>query len=118
VVALLGSSRGEGGWNASVRTDVIAFAGWARIDLTDADVRGERLQLRVISVFGLVSIAVPPEMAVADSGLALLGSRSVRGGRAEIHETGMSGLLLSGTCILGAVRVRRKAANDRSGNLS
>jgi hypothetical protein len=111
VVALLGSSRGEGGWNASVRTDVIALAGWARIDLKDADVRGELLQIRVISVFGLVSIAVPPEMAVADSGLALLGSRSVRSGTAApgtAATPGAAGLALSGACILGAVRVRRK----------
>ena len=111
VVALLGSSRREGGWNASVRTGVIAFAGWARIDLTDADIRGERLQIRVISVFGLVSIAVPPDMAVADSGLALLGSRSVRGGTARPGTAGTPGtarLVLSGACILGAVRVHRK----------
>ncbi len=111
VMALLGSSRGGGDWNASGRTDVIAFAGWARIDLTDADVRGEGLKIRVISVFGLVSIAVPPEMAVADSGLALLGSRSVRGGTAApgtAGTPGTPGLVLSGACVLGAVRVRRQ----------
>jgi len=110
-VALLGSSKGGGDWNASGRTDVIALAGWARIDLTNAHVRGERLQIRVISVFGLVSIAVPPEMAVADSGLALLGSRSVRGGTAApgaAGTPGAPGLVLSGACFLGAVRVRRK----------
>ena len=115
-MALLGSSRRDGGWPASPSTDVIAFAGRARIDLTDADVRGERLKIRVISVLGLVTIAVPPGMAVADSGLALLGSRSVRGGRAETDETGIPGLFLSGACILGVVRVRRRAVYGRSGD--
>jgi len=108
VVVLLGSSRREGSWNASSSTDVIAFAGWARIDLTEADVRGEQLKIRVISILGLVSIAVPPDMAVADSGLALLGSRSVRGGSAGSGEPGAPGLVLSGACILGALRVRHK----------
>jgi Cell wall-active antibiotics response 4TMS YvqF len=112
VVALLGSSRREGGgWNVSPGTDIIAVAGRARIDLTDTDVRGERLKISVISVLGLVTIAVPPEMAVADSGVTLLGSRSVRGGVAEPGESGepgAPGLVLSGACILGAMRVRRK----------
>jgi uncharacterized membrane protein YqhA len=121
VIALLGSSRRDGGWNAAPRTDVIAFAGRARIDITNADVRGERLKIRVISVFGLVSIAVPPEMAVADSGLALLGSRSVRGGTSAPGTAGTPGapeLVLSGACILGAVRVRRKPQTDPSGDFS
>jgi hypothetical protein len=121
VVALFGSSRGGGGWNASGRTDVIAFAGWARIDLTDADLRGDLPQIRVISVFGLVSIAVPPEMAVADSGLALLGSRSVRSwtaGPGPAGTPGAPGLVLSGACILGAMRVRRKPYTDPVGDFS
>ena len=112
VVALLGSAGREGGWNASAGTDVIAVAGRARIDLTDADMRGERLKIRVISVLGLVTVAVPPDMSVADSGLTLLGSRSVRSGAAgpgESGKPGAAGLVLSGMCILGAVRVRRRS---------
>ena len=108
VVAMLGSSTREGGWKASPSTDVIALAGWARIDLTGADMRGERLKIRVISLLGLVSIAVPPDMTVVDSGLALLGSRSVRGGTTAPGEPGAPGLVLSGACIVGALRVRRK----------
>ncbi len=108
VLALLGTSIREGRWDASRGADVIAFAGWARIDLTNANVQGEQLKVRVISMLGLVSIAVPPDMAVADSGLALLGSRSVRGGNGAPGELGGPGLVLSGACIMGAVRVRRK----------
>jgi Uncharacterized protein family, UPF0114 len=118
VVALLGSSTRQGRWDASSGADVIALAGWARIDLTTADVRGERLNVRVISILGLVSIAVPPDMAVADSGLALLGSRSVRGGSGEPGELGGPTLVLSGAGILGAVRVRRTPYSSHCSDFS
>lgn len=107
VLALLGSSRREGGWSAAPVTDVIAIAGWARLDLGDAVPSGERIRIRVVCALGLVSIAVPPEMPVSDFGVTLLGSRSVRGSTASA-QPGAAGLVLSGTCLLGAVRVRRR----------
>lgn len=114
VVALLGSSRREGIWDAGAVTDVTAIAGRAYIDLRDAVLPGDRVAIKAAAALGIVSVTVPPEMAVSDSGLALLGGRRICGATASPGHPGAPVLLLSGPCVLGLIRVRRRA-RDSSG---
>ena len=108
ILALLGSSKRDGSWNAALVTDVIATAGWARLDLRHAVLPGRRIRIRLIALLGAVWITVPPEMEVADSGLTLLGNRSVCGGSAQPTEGGAPVLVISGLCVVGSLHVRRK----------
>jgi hypothetical protein len=70
---------------------VTAVAGLARIDLREAVLPGEQLKLTVLAAFGAVSIIIPPDMDLAESGTTLLGIRSVRGAvpqRCSVPERG------------------------------
>jgi predicted membrane protein len=87
---------------------VVTVFGGADLDLRDAILPGREVTIRAVSVFGGVSITVPPEMRVVDSGVAVFGGRDVSG------DTGQSGnpdspvLRLRGTCVFGGVFVGRK----------
>ena len=92
-----------------------AIAGRVRLDLRDAELpgaegaSGQRITIRATAGLGVVSIIVPPEMEVAESGTAFLGIRSVSAKRAAAAANGGPPVLvLSGTSVLGVVLVRRK----------
>ena len=113
VTAILGSASRDGSWLAAADTVVTAIAGMARIDLrvgrtclTKRSASASSQGLRC------VSIIVPPEMDVADSGTAVLGIRSICGNSAGRRARKRPVLLLTDRCVLGVVRVRRKARDD------
>lgn len=70
---------------------------------------GEQIRISVRLCLGAVSITVPPDMDVAESGMTLLGIRRI-GDRSPAWAEGVRPVLfLSDQCALGIVRVRRKA---------
>jgi uncharacterized membrane protein YqhA len=107
VTAILAGTRRAGNWSLARRTDVIAAGGWARLDLREAVLPAQQVEVRVVAGLGVVSITVPPHMEIAESGTTLLGLRSMRGGPAMRPRSGAPTLVLSGGCVLGIVRVRR-----------
>ena len=107
VLAILAGTRRVGNWSVAERTDVIAAAGWARFDLREAALPSAQVAVRVVAGLGVISITVPPHMDVAESGVTLLGIRSIRGGPATRTRNGATELVLSGACVLGVVLVRR-----------
>jgi uncharacterized membrane protein YqhA len=107
VMAILAGTRRVGNWSVAERTDVIAAGGWARLDLREAALPARQVAVRVVAGLGVVSIAVPPHMDIAESGATLLGVRSIRGGPASRQRPGATALVLSGACVLGVVLVRR-----------
>jgi len=107
VMAILAGTRRVGNWNVADRTDIITAAGWARFDLREAALPAQQVAVRVVAGLGVVLITVPPHMDVAESGVTLLGIRSIRGGPAARSRNGVTELVLSGACVLGVVLVRR-----------
>jgi hypothetical protein len=106
-MAILATTRRAGNWSVAERTEVIAAGGWARIDLREAILPTMQVAVRVMAGLGVVSITVPPHMAVTESGTTLLGVRSIDGGPAVHQRAGAPALLLSGACVLAVIRVRR-----------
>jgi hypothetical protein len=66
-----------------------------------------------------MSITVPPEMRVVDSGVAVFGGRDVSGNSAEAEGPDSPVLRLEGACVFGGIAVKhknRKPKNPKSGN--
>jgi uncharacterized membrane protein YqhA len=109
LTALFGTARRDGAWNVAPVTDVIAVAGGARLDLRDAVLPGERITIRTLAALGGVSVTIPPEMRVTDSGLTFFGVRSITGDGDDRQVRPDAPLLaISGLCVFGGVRVRRR----------
>jgi len=87
---------------------VVTVFGGADLDLRDAILPGREITIRAVSVFGGLSIIVPPEMRVVDSGVAIFGGRDVAGDTAESAGPDTPVLRLSGACIFGGVFVTHK----------
>jgi uncharacterized membrane protein YqhA len=109
VTAILSSTRLAGNWHADAETVVTAVAGRALLDLRDAYLPDREITVRVTAGLGAVSIIVPPEMEVAESGMTVLGIRSICGSAARPAGAGAPVLVLTDTCVLGLVKVRRMA---------
>ena len=82
---------------------MVTVFGGADIDLRDAILPGREITIRAVSVFGGLSITVPPEMRVVDSGVAVFGGRDVSGESAESEAPDSPVLRLA-----GRLRVRRR----------
>jgi hypothetical protein len=108
IIAVFGGASRKGAWRVPPSSTVVTVFGGADIDLRDAILPGREITIRAVSVFGGMSITVPPEMRVIDSGVAVFGGRDVSGDADESGEPDSPVLRLRGACVFGGVFVGRK----------
>ena len=92
---------------------VVTVFGGVDLDLRDAILPGREVILRAVSVFGGMSITVPPEMRVVDSGVAVFGGRDVAGETPESEAADAPVLRLQGACVFGGISVRHKQRKSK-----
>ena len=105
---MFGGATRKGAWRVPPTIEVVTVFGGAEIDLRDAILPGREITMRAVSVFGGLSITVPPEMRVVDSGVAIFGGRDVSGDFAESETPDSPVLRLQGACVFGGVSVKHK----------
>jgi hypothetical protein len=108
MVAVFGGASRKGAWRPSPATTVVTVFGGANIDLRDAVLPGQEIEIRTVSVFGGVSITIPPHMRVIDSGTAVFGGRDIPGDSPESQRDDAPLLRLHGSCVFGGVSVSRQ----------
>jgi hypothetical protein len=108
LVAVFGGVSRKGSWQPEPLTRILAVFGGAELDLREASLPGREITISAVAVFGGVSITVPPEMRVIDSGSAIMGGREVSGDSAESAQPDAPVLRITGTCVFGGVEVKRK----------
>jgi hypothetical protein len=108
IIAVFGGASRKGAWRVPPTSEVVTVFGGADIDLRDAILPGREITIRAVSVFGGLSITVPPEMRVVDSGVAIFGGRDVAGESSESEMPDSPVLRLQGACVFGGVSVKHK----------
>jgi Domain of unknown function (DUF1707)/Cell wall-active antibiotics response 4TMS YvqF len=108
IVAIFGGAVRKGRWRVPPTTTVVTVFGGADLDLRDAILPGPEITIRAVSVFGGMSITVPPEMRVVDSGVAVFGGRDVAGETPESESPNSPMLRIQGACVFGGISVRHK----------
>jgi uncharacterized membrane protein YqhA len=94
------------------RRSVVAIAGFATLDLREdgpasqPEPRAAPIKVRLVAIFGQVTVLIPAGMQVADSGLSMLGTRSVAG-HAMHPKPGAPLLITTGASIVGRVKITR-----------
>jgi hypothetical protein len=108
IVAIFGGAVRKGRWRVPPASTVVTVFGGADIDLRDAILPGREIIIRAVSVFGGMSITVPPEMRVVDSGIAVFGGRDISGETPESEGPDAPLLRIQGACVFGGISVRHK----------
>jgi Domain of unknown function (DUF1707)/Cell wall-active antibiotics response 4TMS YvqF len=114
IIAIFGGASRKGAWRVPATSTVVTVFGGADIDLRDAILPGQEITIRAIAVFGGMSITVPPDMRVVDSGVAVFGGRDVSGSTAESERPDSPVLRLEGACVFGGIDVKHKQRKLKS----
>jgi hypothetical protein len=114
IIAVFAGASRKGTWRVPATSTVVAVFGGVDIDLRDAILPGKEMRMRAVCVFGGLSITVPPEMRVVDSGVAVFGGRDVSGSSAESERPDSPVLRLQGACVFGGVDVKHKSRKLKS----
>ena len=109
MTAIFGGISRKGRWRPEPVTSVLAIFGGAEFDLREADLPAREITIHAVAVCGGVSITVPPEMRVIDTGSAVMGGREIAGDSAESEAPDAPVLRITGTCVCGGIEVKRKA---------
>jgi class 3 adenylate cyclase len=78
VVAIMGGEDRRGKWRIGRRTGAFAFMGGVDLDLRDAVLEGDEIEITAWAIMGGVDIVVPEGIPVECSGFMLMGGRSNR----------------------------------------
>jgi hypothetical protein len=118
IVAIFGGAVRKGRWRVPPASKVVTVFGGADLDLRDAILPGREITITAVSVFGGMSITVPPEMRVVDSGVAIFGGRDVRGETPESESPDAPVLRIKGACVFGGISVRHKQRKNKRSAIS
>ena len=114
IIAIFGGASRKGAWPVPATSTVVTVFGGADIDLRDAVLPGREITIKAVSVFGGMSITVPPDMRVIDSGVAIFGGRDVSGSSTESDRPDSPVLRLAGACVFGGISVKHKNRTPKS----
>jgi hypothetical protein len=113
LVAIFGGISRKGRWHPEPLTRILTVFGGAELDLREAVLPGREITIDAVAVCGGVSITVPPEMRVIDTGSAIMGGREIAGDSAESAAPDAPVLRITGTCVCGGVEVKRRPRRNR-----
>jgi Domain of unknown function (DUF1707)/Cell wall-active antibiotics response 4TMS YvqF len=108
IVAVCGGAVRKGRWRVPRASTVVTVFGGADLDLRDAILPGREITITAVAVFGGMTITVPPEMRVIDSGVAVCGGRDVSSDMPESDAPDAPLLRVRGACVFGGIAVKHK----------
>ena len=114
LVAIMGGCDRRGRWRLAERVTSLNIMGGADLDLNDAELADDHVQLTVFSLMGGADILVPDGLNVEVSDFALMGSNGVDIGDSRPDPGGPT-LRLRLISIMGGTRRQARSAQDAGG---
>jgi len=107
VVAIMGGATRAGRWRIASRCTVLNVMGGAELDLNDAELAADDVEITVFSLMGGAEIHLPEDLRVEISDIGIMGGNEIERGspEAERHEGPVVRLKL--ISIMGGTSVRR-----------
>jgi catechol 2,3-dioxygenase-like lactoylglutathione lyase family enzyme len=112
LVAIMSGRERKGHWRVSRRMQVINFWGGSDLDLNDAELADDVVEMTVWAVMGGANLRVPDGLNVELSEFALMGGNSAELGR-ERPDPGGPTLRLKLISIMGGIEVKRGRRRSR-----
>ena len=110
-VAVMSGQGRKGRWRVEGETNVVAFMGGAQIDLRDAEIAGDEIQVRCFAVMGGIEIIVPEGVEVHVSGIPFMGGFDNKIADVPILP-GTPIIKVSGIAFMGGVDVKSRASPE------
>jgi hypothetical protein len=112
IVAVLGATVRAGSWRPARRVRALSLLGGMSLDFRDVRLLPGVTTLRVAAVLGGVEIIVPPGLAVATDGLAVMGGFSQVDRAPDRPDPEAPLLHVSGIALLGGVSVELRLPGE------
>jgi len=107
VVAIMGAAVRKGRWRVARRCTVLNVMGGADIDLNDAELAAEEVEITVVSLMGGSDIYVPEHVRVEISDVGIMGGNEIERGAAPAAPDSGPVVRLRLVSIMGGANVRR-----------
>ena len=107
IVGVFGSTRVRGRWRPARPMRVVAVLGGCQVDLCDAEVHGDDVEIRAVAVLGGIEVLVPEGVAAEVRGFALRGAKEDRVRRCPIDPDAPL-VRVHATAVFGGVTVRTR----------
>ncbi|MEV6107561.1 DUF1707 domain-containing protein [Streptomyces sp. NPDC051940] len=106
LVAIFGGSVRKGRWRVPARINAVAIFGGVDIDLTEAIFEHQTVVINTFSLCGGVSIRVPENITLRESGIGIMGGFDVKA--MEAVEPGAPVVIIEGVAVMGGVDAKPK----------
>jgi len=112
-VALLGDTKRRGKWRVDREIAIAAVMGDVVLDLREAEVRGDGVDITATALMGNVKIIVPDGVNVDLDGLAIMGEKRLEVEAAE-HGTSLPYVRVKAYALMGDIKVIGDSRADRA----
>ncbi|MDQ3632226.1 MAG: DUF1707 domain-containing protein [Actinomycetota bacterium] len=107
VVAIMSGAKRTGRWRVSPQCTVFNVMGGAELDLNDAELAADDVQITILSLMGGSDIYVPEDLRVEISDVGIMGGNEIERGRPEAERPDGPVVRLRLISIMGGANVRR-----------
>lgn len=114
-VSIMGSTMRRGRWLLGASSQAVAVMGECVLDLRQAEVASRDSHILAVTLMGEITVIVPEGIDVDISGIAIMGSKELRGGDAR-PLPGSPTIRVTCVAIMGEITVRVKASGTRTGD--
>ncbi len=107
VVSTMGGATRSGRWRVARRCTVLNVMGGSEIDLNDAELAGDDVEITVFSFMGGAEVYVPEDLRVEISDVGILGGNEIERSSPEAEDHDGPVVRLKLISIMGGTNVRR-----------
>ncbi len=111
-ISVMGSTVRRGRWLLGSSSQAVAVMGECVLDLRQAEVAGRDSHILAVALMGSISVVVPEGIDVDISGIAIMGSKELRGGVSR-PLPGSPTIRVTCFAVMGEVTVRVRSATPR-----
>ncbi len=110
-LVIMGEVRRQGVWSVPARIKATAVMGTIRLDLREAEIPAEGVDIDATALMGEIRITLPPGLRAEVDGFALMGEFSDRTAMAA-STLDAPAIRVTGSAVMGAVRIETKLPGE------
>nr|WP_231747468.1 DUF1707 domain-containing protein [Auraticoccus cholistanensis] len=102
-LAVFGGFERKGRWRVRRQNQLLIAFGGGELDLTEAVLEGDQIEIAGLTVFGGLDVTVPEGVAVRDETVAIFGGTSVK---VPAPPPGAPTVVVKGLCLFGGIDIK------------